>query len=277
MKHALKLPEIENPRVWRLLLLLEEGGLRVVAVSTVDDSSVIVCGIPFDPSAGDMLAALEEAVYAAPFLLSDFEKVDVLVSTSEYMVAPASLTAEALEAAAAYSAIVGEGESAHTDVVDGTDAVVLWSLRDDVARFLARTFRNPALHCRISPLVRYFSRKTQLGNTGKIYAHITAEPPVVDIVAFGHDGALRLAVTKPVTAAADSAYWILACAREAGLDPASDEILLCGDNAARHELMPLLRRYAGYVMPVIFPSAAFRSGRDALNAPFPLILIPLCE
>lgn len=125
--------------------------------------------------------------------------------------------------------------------------------------------------------MRYFSRKTQLGNTGKIYAHITAEPPVVDIVAFGHDGALRLAVTKPVTAAADSAYWILACAREAGLDPASDEILLCGDNAARHELMPLLRRYAGYVMPVIFPSAAFRSGRDALNAPFPLILIPLCE
>lgn len=133
MKHALKLPEIENPRVWRLLLLLEEGGLRVVAVSTVDDSSVIVCGIPFDPSAGDMLAALEEAVYAAPFLLSDFDKVDVLVSTSEYMVAPASLTTEALEAAAAYSAIVGEGESAHTDVVDGTDAVVLWSLRDDVA------------------------------------------------------------------------------------------------------------------------------------------------
>lgn len=271
-----KMPEIDNPRVWRLLLQLEKSGLRMVAVSTVDDSSMLVSSVAFE-SGRDMLAALEDAVYAAPLLLSDFMRVDVVVATTDYVVVPDVLAPEAREAAAVYAAICGEGESLHEDAVDGAGAVVVWSLRDDIARFLARTFRNPSLHCRISPLMRYFCRKTRLGNTGKVYAHLGGESATVDIVAFGHDGSLRTAVTKSVTAPADSVYWVLACAREAGLDPAADEILLCGDNAARYELTPLLRRYAGYVMPVIFPSAAFRSGQDALNAPFPLILIPLCE
>jgi hypothetical protein len=47
--------------------------------------------------------------------------------------------------------------------------------------------------------------------------------------------------------------------------------------ALREAIMPELRRYINYVMPVIFPSAMFRAGREAMNAPFELIVLPLCE
>jgi hypothetical protein len=53
--------------------------------------------------------------------------------------------------------------------------------------------------------------------------------------------------------------------------------LVCGDVALREQIMPELRRFVNYVMPVIFPSTMFRAGKEALNAPFELILLPLCE
>lgn len=64
---------------------------------------------------------------------------------------------------------------------------------------------------------------------------------------------------------------------QTGLDAATDNIYLCGDTSARLALAPELSRYAANVLPFIFPSAALRGGHDALKAPFPLILIPLCE
>ncbi|MDE6135730.1 MAG: DUF3822 family protein, partial [Muribaculaceae bacterium] len=132
--------------------------------------------------------------------------------------------------------------------------------------------------CHVTPLLRYFSRKTLLGNTAKLYAHFNSgSARSVDILVFGPDGSPSMISSHPATSGTDAVYYILASAKACGLAFDSDEILICGDAAMRDAVMPTLRRYFNYVMPVIFPSAAFRAGREALKAPFPLIILPLCE
>ncbi|MCM1068260.1 MAG: DUF3822 family protein [Muribaculaceae bacterium] len=271
---------IERPRLWRLALQLERELLRAVVWSTVEDSTLLQFSLPLDPTLPGH-KALEEAVYAAPVLLSDFGRVDVVVRQAHYMAVPHGLDSELQSRLCNYACLSADPDSC--DLLSGhvgsLDADIVWPLDSGTASFLARTFRNPAVHCHITPLLRYFSRKTLLGNSGKLYAHFheCAGRREVDIIAFGTDGSLALTATHPLSTDTDAIYYILASMQQAGLDARSDEILLCGHGSTRDALMPALRKYAAYVMPVIFPSAAFRAGREALQAPFPLIVLPLCE
>lgn len=271
---------IEQPRLWRLALQLDKDALQAVVWSTVEEATLVHFSLPLDPTL-PQAKALEEAVYAAPVLLSDFGSVDVVVRTNAYMPVPQGLDEETGEAVMEYACL----RSGANDVLVKADRAaapgmdVLWNLDAGVSRFLARTFRNPDMHCHASVLLRYFSRKSVLGNSGKTYAHLhrSGSSRDVDIVVIGNDGSPAIVTTHRCTTDEDALYHILGTAVQAGLDLRSDEILLCGSATDRDALMPLLRRYAACVMPVIFPSAAFRNGREALTAPFPLVILPLCE
>lgn len=270
-------PEISNPSLWRLLLLIESTAIRAVALSTVDDVQTVSFGVPFDPTASGLVAAVSEAVYAVPLLTADFARVDILIDTQNYIVAPSGLGDGGFDAAR-YCCIAGEDDDIMCDSVAAAGVAVYWSCNRELANFLARTFRNPGVSCRVTPLLRYLGAKKAGGNSAKLYAHLTGgASPGVDLISFGRDGALKLCTGKAAPDVADAAYWIMAAAREAGLDPAADSIYLCGDTSRRLALAPQLARYAANVLPFIFPSAALRGGHDAIKAPFPLILIPLCE
>lgn len=271
---------IEQPRLWRLALQLDKDALQAVVWSTVEDATLVHFSIPLDPTL-PQAKALEEAVYAAPVLLSDFGSVDVVVRTNAYMLVPQGLDEETGEALMEYGCLSDDSG----DVVVKADRAaapgidVQWALDAGVSRFLARTFLNPDTYCHASVLLRYFSRKSVLGNSGKTYAHLHRSGACrdVDIIAIGNDGAPAIVTTHRCSTDEDALYHILGTALQAGLDLRSDEILLCGSASDRDALMPLLRRYAACVMPVIFPSVAFRNGREALSAPFPLVILPLCE
>lgn len=270
---------IDNPRLWRLALEIDTDAIRAVAYSTVEDNTLLSFAVPLDPTAASPLKALEDAVYSTPVLLSDFGKVDVVVRCSSFTVVPAQLDAGACRAAALCAGILDDDTFVlQTDVIEGADVKIVWTLEAGRANFLARTFRNPAVHHHLAPLARHFGRKTSMGNTGKTFVHMhSGATAAVDIVAYGSDSRLLLMTSKEVYADADALYFILAVLRNIGLNPAADEVLLCGDAVRREALMPVLRTYVASVMPLIFPSAAYRAGHKALSSPFPLVILPLCE
>ena len=242
---------IERPSLWRLALQVDRDALRAVLWSTVEESTLVHFSVPLNPTF-PQAKALEEAVYATPVLLSDFGRIDVVVRTDRFLPAPSGLDEDLRIKMLEYCRVLC---------------------------FLARTFRNPCVTSHIATLSRYFSRRVMLGNSGKLYVHFHqgADTRAADLIAFGTDGRPVLMTTKEFRTNEDALYYILASMKESGLDLRADEILLCGNASTRDELMPLLRRYASSVMPVIFPSAAFRAGRQALSAPFPLVILPLCE
>lgn len=273
-----ELNTIERPRLWRLALQIDSEALRAVVWSTVEEPSLRHFTMPLDPTL-PLHKAVEETVYSTPLLLSDFGGIDVVVRTRAFTLVPDGFDRELQRKLMHYCQIDDDSQAQYVQNIAGADASVLWTLDEKTAGFVARTFRNPAMHCHITPLVRFFGRQALLGNRGKLFAHLhgKGEGRQVDIVAFDRFGRLAMAATHPTPALEDMLYYILASARHADLDLSNDEIQLCGSAATRDALMPRLRTYASYVMPMIFPSAALRNGREALEAPLPLILLPLCE
>lgn len=266
-------PQIDNPTLWRLGLELSADRLTAVVSSSVADASLRVVHVALPPE-GDLHHRLEEAVYSAPWLLADFGKVDIVVRTCDYTLVPAG--AECAEGATEMCRL--DDDAVDTTLLsDATPpADVAWTLPASTVAFLNRSFPTATLQCHISPLLTYFSGRTMMGNSSKLFAHFNADD-ILDLAAFSTEGRLLAASTHRCPTDADALYYILATARLAGLDPDADEVLLCGAAPRRLSIAPILNRYMRRAMPLIFPSQALRSGREAFNAPFPLVILPLCE
>lgn len=268
----------DDSRLWRMAIELDDDALRTVAQSTVDDSAVRAVTVPLDAVADSRLRAVEDAVYSSAALLGDYGSTTIVVRTAAYTQCAAELGTEAAADCAAIAGIDSDGATLMYDTVATAGLVTVWAIDTDILNFLRRTFHNCTIIHHTTPLLRYFGRRSARGNGGKTYVHFHGgTPAAADIMVFDGDGRPALIATKTVRSDSDALYYILASANACGANPRTDSIHLCGDAARRSALMPLLRRYVAQVMPVIFPAAAFRGGDAVLKAPFPLILIPLCE
>lgn len=264
---------IGDPGLWRLYLRLGEKRLDAMLYNVATDNSLIHRAFPLDNPDG-RLKALEDVVYDHPLLLGDFQSVDIIVESMAFTIIPAEITDRELLRAIFDAQLPGNLDSEMIlSPIGGQNAVIAAGIDSETARFLRRTFNNPPMHHHLAPLCRYFHDKSRIGNAGKMYAHL--REGYLDLLSFGRD-TLRLANTYAVRDPMDAVYYIIAARQQLGLNPDSDELLLAGDAALREAVTPVLREYLAYVMPAIFPSAMYRAGKEALKAPFDLIVMPLC-
>ena len=261
-----------------MAMLISDDALDVVAYSTVEDNSMLYRHIPLDTAAADRVKALEEVVYENPLLLAGFDKVWCVVRTRRFFTLPQAVASDDGLTAEITSAVWPAGGSpgftAITSHLEGLDTSIVMEIPRPLAGFLRRTFDNPPILHHLTPLCRYFHGKGRLGNSGRMYAHF--HKGQVDIISFSRS-TVAVANSYRYRDPMDAIYYIMACRNMAGLDPMADELFLCGDTAVREEVTPQLREYLAYVMPVIFPSAVFKTGKNALSAPFYLTILPLCE
>jgi len=269
---------VSAPGMWRLSMLIADDGIDIALVSMVEDNSLIYRHIPLPDDETTRLRAIEDTIYENPLLLADFGKTDILIRTRRFSVLPAEISDSGTR-----RRIMQEFWSdLDTCSIFSDSGLVLPGNRDSIsfaipsplASFLQRTFPTARISHALTPMVRYFAHSSRLGRSGKIYVCLRKNE--IDIIAYTVGG-LRMAVTTSVSNLDDALFYIMAAMHTCRFSPSEVEIMLCGDNTMRETLTPMLRRFVGYVMPVIFPSAMFRAGKDAMVAPFNLILIPLCE
>ena len=103
---------------------------------------------------------------------------------------------------------------------------------------------------------------------------VSFDGPRMDLLVLGSGGAPLALRSFPFREPLDAVYYIMGVRQALGL-PDYEEIMIGGDAAMRASVTPVLREYVRYVMPAIFPGAMLRVGREALRAPFGLVLSPL--
>lgn len=265
---------VENPEMWNLLLRISSEDIHAVIYSIVEDNSLMYRRIVLDPNASSRLQAIESAVYDNPILLSDFRQVICVIETQEFTVVPAECTDEA-DRRLLYSAAFPDSiMSMETDGSGARNATILFGIEPELRGFISRTFQRAKIMSHIGALCRYFATRATQGNQRRMIANIRQKS--LDVIALdGHR--LLMANTFSTPAPADAAYYLLACRERLGLDRDNDELLLAGDQSARDAVSPMLRPYIRRVMPVIFPPQMFKAGKDAMLAPFDLIVTPICE
>lgn len=271
---------IDDAQLWRMALLIERKSISVAVTSTVKDNSLIYRTIPLDESAVSWQAAIEDAVYANPLLLSDFNRVEIAIDTERFATVPSEITDSALQQRITdrLFAEPEEGEDSTVTVanpIPGTGATLLAVIPTGVENFLRRTFFNSRIrHC-VSVLTQYFHTRGQMGNSGKLFVHL--HPGSVTMVAFNHDG-LAMANRLKTDNTTDAVYYIMAARQQmTGTTGSDDQILVSGDAALRDSVVPVLREYVPYVMPLFFPASLLRAGHEAINAPLELSVMYICE
>ncbi|MBR5332108.1 MAG: DUF3822 family protein [Muribaculaceae bacterium] len=273
-QQALNKDLISNPRLWRLAIRINENKVHIVLLCSVEDNSLIYREIPLDSATLSQQKALEEVIYDNPLLLSDFDKIDCIIESNKFTIVPTEINdIDTQEKIFKASFPNFEGTIIDNNIAE-LNATILMGVDNEIINFLRRTFNNPRILHHLTPLCTYFHRKNRLGNTGKMYANIHDNH--IDLLSFNKDS-LQLANTFEFREPIDAIYYILACRQMLKLDPESDELFIAGNNDIREAITPTLREYLAYVMPIIFPAAMFKAGKDALNAPFDLIILPLCE
>ena len=249
---ALTAGTIANPRLWRLGMLLdpEARTLTVAATSTVGEEPMLCRRIALGDAA-ERLRALEDAVYDNPMLLADFDRTTMLLRTPRFAVVPAEVADDADAADDAASLLwtsPDENLRLITAPVRGTDCAVLAACPADVAAFVGRTFADARFAHALAPEIAYFAAKApRTGNAPKLFA-------VAD----------------------DMAYYAAAAAQVCGVASGELQFHVAGDPASRDALIGALRRFASHVMPWVFPSGLLADGA-AVDTPFPLVILPLCE
>ncbi len=264
---------VRAPQMSRMTLRVNDDSLDVAIVSKVEDNSLIYRHIPYTATATSAIRALEEAVYDNPLLLSDFGQIDILFDTPRFIVIPEERAdddraEEMLETL--YPDI--EFEPVTSRIPGG--AVIAAAVNADIERFAGRTFADARRMHRIVPLCRYFGARNRSGNGGRIHVHL--RPGFTDVIAYLH-GRTMMANTFSSPSGMDALYYILAAAQNLRFDDSCDRMIVSGDNTLRDTLMPMLRKYYPHAMPAIFPSAMLRAGAAAMQAPFEMLAIPLCE
>lgn len=269
---------VQRPDTCRLTMRIAPQGLDVVIASRVNDNPLLWRHLAFPPQdvehADDInVTAFEETVYDNRLLLADFYAVDVIIDTCRFMAMPADVaTADTAEKILAdiYP------DKDNTEVVISTatpDAAIVALVPGALTAFVRRTFgvKTNITH-RMAPLCQFFNIKNKLGNNGKLHVHIADNR--TDIIAIGREG-LLMANSFRTETETDVLFYVMAAARNLDFDNSTDRIILSGNAQIRDKVLPLLRKYVSYVMPMIFPSQIFKLGHDALVAPFELIALPL--
>ena len=260
---------IDNAALWRLSLMLGADGIDVLARRVVGQPEILSARLKADPAARNHADAIEELIYSNPLLLQPFRKVDIVATGGFTLAVPTGACVDDIDAVFPPD----DGAVSLTAPIDSRNEL-LFRLDRGMVNFLRRTFDAVEPTHALAVLGRYFSHRSRLGNSNKMYVDLGAAD--MNILVFSQLG-LTMASTFTCPDIRDAAYYTLAAANTVALDMGADEIRIAGDADRRAELTPILRRFARNVMPAIFPASATVGDSSAMSAPFPLVILPLCE
>ena len=267
---------ISNPELWTLSLGVSNvGGIRLFIYNDNEANSMVCRNIAIDKNMSnddDYLKAVEDAVYDNPLLLGSFKKVSILAESPHFLFLPPGYGDD--EAVGNVFAKTFPEDCGDIVISRGNacGADVAFSLRKGLHGFLLRTFDNPAVRLNLEVLSSHFIGKNNYSTVNKEYVYIHDNK--VDVCVFKR-GRLQLANTFVFRYNNDAIYYILGVWNMFSLDPVSDEIQIAGDKEVKDAIVPVLRDYVTYVLPVIMPPSAMKMGNDVVKAPLDLILLSL--
>lgn len=240
---------MQSENMKRLEVLVRRGGVDAL-VSGPEGRRLE--RIEVDPTVRAPERVLEEAVYAAPWLLGEYGAVEVVADTERFFFAPKVYASGDGDARVLARKLWGDGADgdALTLVPAAGSAVMVAAFDGRLAGFVNRTFPGARLTHRLARLVAYFSGLSAPVNRQKLYAVHDPASDRLDVVVMGNSD-LVTANSYRCTAPADALYYLLAVAKDCGFDVLDDELVVAAPPADSEGFITLLRRHFNSVMPLL--------------------------
>ena len=265
---------LSHPEQWSLELSLLPAAINFILHNRLQADSLIVRSIKLDTTSGDYLKAVENAVYDNPVLLEDYARVQVAVYSPHFVLLPPTVTTDDDTEALLHAAYADSEGEAMLTALPHCGLSIVSEVANGLQSFLQRTFNTPVVCHHLFPLCEHYEQLNAHATISRMFVNLNEHS--MDMVVY-RKGRLEIANTYNFRTVDDAVYFVLAAYEACGMDRMTDEIQLTGSRTLREQLTPVLRRYINYVMPAIYPAAALKLGHDAMQAPFDLIMLALCE
>lgn len=266
---------IQHPEVWRMTVRINKNSLAYSLHSRMEENSLSYGIFDLEANSPEWIKQVEAVVYDNGFFLYDYERIDFLVESNHFIVVPNDFRDGDFDKCEEYFKFLYPEDKGTimVDTLPDVGAVIVYSIPSDLDSFLRRTFDNPPISHILTPMIKFFRRKDVYGAERKMYAYLTGEK--VEIVAL-QNGKMLFANYFEYSNLEDAFFYIMNAWKTVGMG-ADDELHILGDKEDRRTLLPKLRTYIQTVIQTIFPAQLLRLGKNAMSAPFDLIVLPLCE
>ncbi|MBR4830034.1 MAG: DUF3822 family protein [Muribaculaceae bacterium] len=261
---------IQHPEAWDLLVSIDDRQVNYILYSPAVANSLIIGEVK---RTDDSLQALEDAIYNTPLLLNEYHQVKLIVHSPHFILLPQDVDDEDCVMLLRHAFPNNEGDTA-VCTMPKNGVKIAFMMPNGMQAFIGRTFNYPSICHHLLPLCEHFKELNRSDDISRMF--INLEHDSMDIAIY-RDGRLQLANTYPFSNAQDATYFALNAWRAYNLDQLTDELQLMGDTEVRASMTPEFRKYVKFVMPAVYPAAAMRLGRNAMQAPLNLILLALCE
>lgn len=226
---------------WHLAVYVRDKGLEAWLRNTADSRRplVKVASVEWDPEGdayGALLRNIENAVYDHPALLDDYATDIILESRRTTWIPNTIFYGADYDIEEIFTDLYpGENQEIISDTLKNPEATVLFSFASGLDSFLSRTIPGARLRSHLGVMVERFLNYNS--SAKRIFINIRKDS--ADIVLFNGESFL-CAVSKPVSAPADAAYYALQAITAFGLNPKEVQAELFGDSEMRSQLENVL-------------------------------------
>ena len=207
-----------------------------------DSTSTIEKGVD---SSLSMTANLKAAFHESDFLHHPYKRVNIMMAGKRFTVVPLEwFDEEQAELLFYYNHPKQENEVVLYNKLEKNNIVVIFGMDKSAYAFLNEQYPDARFYAQATPLIDYFSVKSRLGNSKKMYISVSQEAIALYAFERGH---LLLANTFEWMTTTDQIYYVLLAWKQLKFDQERDEFHLTGVLPEKESLMSELKKYISQV------------------------------
>lgn len=214
-----------------------------------------------------MTANIKEMIASTDILKLSYNKVNILIDTPRFTFVPFDLYEdEHTETIFYHNFKKINNETILCNILGKSNTVLLFGVDKYAHQLISETFPKARLFACTSPLIEFFSTKSQEASNRQLYAFLKKD--ILEIHAFDR-GKLLLTNVFSCKQTSDQVYYLLYVWQQLGYSQTKDQLWLINHtNKEKEELLTELRKFLRQVetLPNIVP-----------NLPFDIQTLLICE
>lgn len=232
--------DFTKSKQYTLSIRLSTDGFSFSIYNPIHEDSSCIIEKEIDTSLS-LTANLKAVFLESDFLSHSYKRVNIMMATKRFTIVPLELfEEEQAEFLFSHNHPKRENEVVTYNILKKNNIVVIFGVDKSAYSFLNEQYPEAHFYSQSTPLIEYFSIKSRLGNSKKMYAAISKN--VIDIYCFER-GHLLLANSFECTHTEDRIYYLLYAWKQLELNQERDELHLTGTLPEKESLLNELKKF----------------------------------
>ena len=232
--------DFTKSKQYTLSIRLSTDGFSFSIYNPIHDDSFSVIEKEIDTSLS-LTANLKAVFHESDFLGHSYKRVNIMLASKRFTIVPLDLFEEEQADLLFYhNHQKRENETVIYNILKKNNVVIVFGIDRSAYSFLTEQYPEARFYSQSTPLIEYFSVKSRLGNSKKMYVSVREEG--IDIYCFER-GHLLLANSFECSHTEDRIYYLLYAWKQLEVNQERDELHLTGTLPDKEILMNELRKF----------------------------------